>query len=117
LINNRIDNVDLKTRLREQIGQPLRQLAQQPMRQLEAQLEVANEHVADSEVGPAEVADSLRMADAVLVEMQQILDRMLELESYNEVVGLLRGIIEDQETLNERTKQQQSERIQELFGE
>jgi hypothetical protein len=53
----------------------------------------------------------------VLVEMQQILDRMLELESYNEVVGLLRGIIEDQETLNERTKQQQSERIQELFGE
>jgi hypothetical protein len=117
LINNRIDNVDLKTRLREQIGQPLRQLAQQPMRQLEAQLEVANEHVADSEVGPAEVADSLRMADAVLVEMQQILDRMLELESYNEVVGLLRGIIEDQETLNERTKQQQSERIKELFGE
>ena len=49
--------------------------------------------------------------------MQQILDRMLELESYNEVVGLLRGIIDDQQKLNERTKQQQTERIKDLFDD
>jgi len=29
-----------------------------------------------------------------------VLDRMLELESYNEVVQLLRGIIHDQQDLN-----------------
>jgi len=115
LINNRIDNVDLKTRLREQIGTPLRQLGERSMRELEGQLEVANERIADAESGPASLADSLRLADQVLVEMQQILDRMLELESYNEVVGLLRGIIEDQEKLNERTKEQQRERIKDLF--
>ena len=117
LVNNRIDNVDLKTRLREQIGRPLRLLGERSMRQLEGQLEVANERIADTESGPAAIADSLRSADKVLVQMQQILDRMLELESYNEVVGLLRGIIEDQESLNERTKEQQSERIKELFKE
>lgn len=115
LINNRIDNVDLKTRLREQIGTPLRRLGERSMRELEGQLEVANERIADPESGPAALADSLRLADRVLVEMQQILDRMLELESYNEVVGLLRGIIEDQGKLNERTKEQQTERIKDLF--
>ena len=57
----------------------------------------------------------MRLADGVLVQMQQILDRMLELESYNEVVGLLRGIIDDQQKLNERTKQQQTDRIKDLF--
>ena len=55
------------------------------------------------------------MADGVLVQMQQILDRMLELESYNEVVGLLRDIIDDQQKLNDRTKQQQTDRIKDLF--
>lgn len=117
LVNNRIDNVDLKTRLREQIGTPLRQLGEKSMRLLEAQLEDVNERITDSESGPAALADSLRLADEVLVEMQQILDRMLELESYNEVVGLLRDIIEDQEKLNERTKDQQTERIKDLFEE
>jgi hypothetical protein len=115
LVNNRIDNVDLKTRVREQIGTPLRQLGERSMRELEGQLEVANERIADADSGPAALADSLRLADRVLVEMQQILDRMLELESYNEVVGLLRGIIEDQGKLNERTKEQQTERIKDLF--
>ncbi|MGD9634796.1 MAG: hypothetical protein AB7U97_16070, partial [Pirellulales bacterium] len=115
LVNNRIENVDLKTRLREQIGTPLRQLAEKSMHLFESQLEEVNERIADNEAGPAALADSLRLADRVLVEMQQILDRMLELESYNEVVGLLRGIIDDQEKLNERTKDQQSERIKDLF--
>jgi hypothetical protein len=57
----------------------------------------------------------MRLADGVLVQMQQILDRMLELESYNEVVGLLRDIIDDQQKLNDRTKQQQADRIKDLF--
>ena len=44
--------------------------------------------------------------------MRQVLDRMLELETYNEVVALLRGIITDQEEINRRTKERQKERLQ-----
>ncbi len=117
LENNRVDNVDLKRRLKEQIAQPLRQLTENSMSQLEAQLQTANDRLSDPQAGAAAVADSIRLSDGVLVEMQQILDRMLELESYNEVVGLLRGIIQDQQKLNERTKQQQSERIKDLLEE
>jgi hypothetical protein len=117
LVNNRIDNVDLKTRLREQIAQPLRLVGEKSMPQLESQLQLATERLDDPQAGAAALADSLRLADGALVQMQQILDRMLELESYNEVVGLLRGIIEDQQQLNERTKQQQTDRLKDLLEE
>ena len=78
------------------------------MPQLETQLQLATERIDDPQAGAAALADAMRLSDGVLVQMQQILDRMLELESYNEVVGLLRGIIEDQQQLNDRTKQQQT---------
>ena len=117
LENNRIDNVDLKSRLREQIAKPMRQLAQGLMPQLESQLGEANERIEDPQAGAAVLADATRTADEVLVQMQQILDRMLELESYNEVIGLLRGILDDQQSLQQRTKKQQTERIKELFEE
>ena len=109
LENNRIDNVDLKSRLREQIAQPLRQLAQGPMPRLESQLGEANERIEDPQAGAAALADATRTADSVLVEMQQILDRMLELESYNEVIGLLRGILDDQQSL-QRSHQKAADR-------
>ena len=117
LENNRIDNVDLKKRLREQIALPLRHLGEDSLAQLESQLELVNDRITNPATGAAALADASRQADAVLVEMQQILDRMLELESYNEVVGLLREIIDDQKTLNERTKKQQTDRLRDLFEE
>ena len=50
-----------------------------------------------------------------IVEMRRVLDRMLELETYNEVVTLLRDIISDQNQINEQTKKQQKERLRSLF--
>ena len=115
LVNNRVDNVDLKSRFRNKL----------PSRCVNwARVDVAIRVPAARptigrrpEAGAAAVADSMRLSDGVLVEMQQILDRMLELESYNEVVGFLRGIIQDQEKLDQRTKEQQSERIKDLLDE
>jgi hypothetical protein len=49
--------------------------------------------------------------------MKQVLDRMLELETYNEVVALLRGIITDQDEINRRTKERQKDRLRTLLEE
>lgn len=64
-----------------------------------------------------ELAKCIATADQILVEMKEVLDRMLELETYNEVVGLLRGIISDQEEINRRTKDRQKDRLRSLFEE
>ena len=47
--------------------------------------------------------------------MKAVLDRMLELEEYNEIVELLRGIVKDQEQLKERTQQEQREKLKGLL--
>jgi hypothetical protein len=117
LTNNRIDNPDLKSRLREQIAEPLHQIGKQRMPKLAAQLKLVEEHIADQLAGPPELEKAVAMADEVLVEMRQVLDRMEELESYNEVVALLRGIISDQDEINRRTKERQKQRLQSLLEE
>jgi hypothetical protein len=117
LTNNRIDNPDLKSRLREQIAEPLHRIADERLPQLAAQLKSLDEQVADATAGPPELAKTTALADEVLVEMRQVLDRMLELETYNEVVALLRDIITDQEEVSRRTKERQKDRLRDLFEE
>jgi hypothetical protein len=114
LTNNRIDNPDLKSRLREQIAQPLHRIGAERMPQLSKRLELIEQHLQDT-VDPTEFAKTLALADEILVEMRQVLDRMLELETYNEVVSLLRGIISDQQEISRQTKQLQKERLESLF--
>jgi hypothetical protein len=116
LTNNRIENPDLQSRLREQIAQPLHRIGNQRMPELAAQLKLVEEHLSEAGVQP-ELAKSIATADQILVEMKAVLDRMLELETYNEVVALLRGIISDQEEINRRTRDRQKERIRSLFEE
>jgi hypothetical protein len=115
LTNNRIDNPDLKSRLREQIALPLHRIAGDNMPQLAAQLKLVQEQIENPTAARPELAKSIRLADEVLVEMRQVLDRMLELETYNEVVALLRGIIKDQDEISRQTKEQQQERLRNLF--
>ncbi len=115
LVNNRIDNQDLKSRLKEQIAEPLHQIGNQRMPQLAAQVKLVEEHVEDAKAGQADLTKALALADAILVEMRQVLDRMRELESYNEAVALLRGIISDQEEISRQTKERQRERLNKLL--
>ena len=51
LVNNRIDNQDLKSRLREQIAEPLHQIGNQRMPQLATQVKLVEEHVEDAKAG------------------------------------------------------------------
>ena len=53
----------------------------------------------------------------ILVAMQHVLGRMLELESFNEAVELLRTIIDAQDKLDEQTRQRHKQRLHDLLKE
>src|SRR5205814_2194435 len=76
LNNNRIDNLDLKSRLGEQIARPLHQIATQRMPKLAAQLKLLEERIEDPVATALELKMSINLADQILVEMKQVLDRM-----------------------------------------
>jgi len=56
-------------------------------------------------------------ADDVLARMRSVLDKMMELESFNEVVELLRGMIRTQEEIRAETLKRQKQRAREALGE
>ena len=47
--------------------------------------------------------------------MNDVLQNMLELETYNELLDIVRAIIDDQRTLIEETKKQQKKQVLELL--
>ena len=52
---------------------------------------------------------AVREYDAILVELHQVLNKMLELESFNEVVERLRDLIDEQTKLNAETQKRQKQ--------
>jgi hypothetical protein len=71
-------------------------------------------HLAQAaQAGPHQAA-AVAQADAILVQMRAVLDKMLELETFNEVLDMLRQIIGDQEKINAQTKDQQKQKLREL---
>lgn len=115
MVNNRIDTEDLKTRLVDSIAAPLKEIGGPLTQKLEQTLETLDAEANHAEAGPAARRAAVAQADAVLAAMKAVLDRMLELESYNEVMELLRGIINDQEQLNQQTDQQRKSKLKNLL--
>jgi len=115
LVNNRLDTEELKTRLVDSISVPLADIGEHSFSQLEKQVRELEAHIADPQAGPSARAASVQQADALLVEMRAILTKMLELESYNEVLEQLKGIIETQEELHDRTQKLRRDKLRELL--
>jgi hypothetical protein len=117
LINNRVDTEELKTRLKDGISDPLRRIGLEMFPELEKRLKKLQTLLGDPASGTTAQGESLRQADAILVEMRQVLDKMLELETFNEVLDLLRGIISSQDKVNTLTKEKQKQKVRNLLEE
>jgi hypothetical protein len=114
LVNNRVDTEELKLRLKDGIADPLRRICSEMFPELERRLQKFQaEQAEQADPAAARVArDSAReQSDAILLQMSQILDKMLELETFNEVLDLLRGIIDTQGEINRETKQKYKKQL------
>ena len=62
-----------------------------------------------------QAAESVRLTDEIILAMNRVLQKMEELESYNELVDLVRSIIKEQEELLEKTKQERKNQAKSLL--
>ena len=114
LVNNRIDSYDRQQRLEEKVGQPLRSmLADQyeTFRRSVAQLQTAV--LAGGGRQPA--AESAEALQRVLEQLEAIKANMQDIEDFNEIVDLVRGLLEDQEQVLNQTEAEQRRRILDLL--
>jgi hypothetical protein len=104
--NNGMASPEIETRLVVQIADPLAALATVEMPGLAAACRTAR---------AADAAALGRRADETLARMRAVLARMLELESFNEVIERLRGVIRAQEEIRAETLRRQKERAREVL--
>jgi len=116
-VNNRIDTEELKNRLQTGIAEPLRTIAEQMYPELDRRLEELQARLDDSQGGPGLRDRARQQADEILLAMQKVLDRMIELEDFNQAIELLRNIIKTQDDLRILTEQRRKQKARELLTE
>ena len=106
LINNRVDTTERIQHLQIELANPLNEIAHheyppavQTLKSLESSLDDP-----PSRITLANAA--VQQLDEILLGLERILKQILELESYNELIDIVRSIIEDQTRLIEDTEKQ-----------
>jgi hypothetical protein len=118
LVNNRVDTEELKQRLQQGIAEPLKEVGDEMLPALKERLAALEAAMTADRASAAQpLAAAQADADAVAEAIKRILDHMLELESYNELVELLRGIVHEHQDLSERIKEEQRRKLRSLLDE
>lgn len=102
--NNRIDAADRQERLKDQISEPLQLIAASLFPQLKNQVETLQSELESGDRAENAALAARQQADDILIELDKVLQKMLELEDYNALVQLVRRLLEEQKQLVERTK-------------
>ncbi len=118
LVNNRVDAQDRVERIERAIANPLRDIAERMLPDWDLLLvplrEVLEESGDEAKIGIA-TQEAVAQADVILVAMEAVLEKMLELETYNELVDLVRTMIKDMDELSEKTKNQRKKSALDLL--
>jgi hypothetical protein len=113
--NNRVDSVDRSERIGNGVRDPLRAIVKGDLSKL--RLEIAEiEGLAATPVAVAEKsAQAVKTAEDVLIQLTAVLEKMLDLESYNEILDMVRELIDSQDGLIDETKKERTQRTKGLF--
>jgi len=113
LINNRVDTEERKERLKDQIADPLNLICERHFPELDRQLTsletaLRDAGVADGASFAAAADETVEQANETIAQLDAVLQKMLDLETYNELLDIVRDILSDQQKLLDRTKQERT---------
>jgi hypothetical protein len=114
LVNNRIDSYDRQQRLSEKVHQPLTEMLAAEYPQLSSDL-TELQTAAMSGRCSNEAQAALRSLNSVLTRLSEVKDNMKYLESFNEIIDLVRSLLEDQDQVLKKTEETQRARILQLL--
>lgn len=106
LVYNRVPNTELIDRIDAAIASPLERLAEEELTQLAGRMQ--------ADIYAPKVA---QLASRTAGKMEQILEQMQSLETYNEVLAMLRGMIDEQQRLKRATEKTRREMVRKSLFE
>ena len=118
LINNRIDSVDRRTRLEDKIRKPLLVVLDQswgPMASDVREIEKSFSKSTKTDSKADELLpNAIDKSNQIIVALSEILNDMINIQDFNEVLDMVRGIIDEQGKVLEKTKQEQKKQLLDL---
>lgn len=122
LLNNRLDAADRRQRLEAQVAEPLQMVGDVAFPQLDGQLKALSElleKINRAQSDPAEadaaVDEVVAKTNELLRRLETVLNSMLDLESYNELLDIVRALLDEQERILNETKKQQKKQALDLL--
>ena len=85
------------------------------MNSLIQQIRTIESQVGDPTAGIATTTAAVSTTENIIVQLNAILEKMLDLETYNEVLDLVRQLMDDQTELTEATKEERKKQVLDLF--
>ncbi len=115
MVNNRVDSVDRRERIGTGVRDPLKKIVAEPLAKLIDQITAVEKSVAKPAEAAKKTADAVQTSEEVLLQLTAVLEKMLDLESYNEILDIVRGLIDDQTELIDETKEERKKRVLDMF--
>lgn len=117
MVNNHIDTPEWKSRLHDGIAVPLTKIANESFTELEKRLikfRTAMESD-DCSALPGLKTAAATQFESVVVQLDAVLAKMLQMEDFNEAIEELRSIIKKQEKMESDMKAKQKESLEDLL--
>ena len=112
LTNNRVDSEERRRALDANVSRPLHNIVEEMFPVFDKRLETLKSAVGDLAGGPALRDKAREQADAILVQMEEVLKHMMVMEDFNvAVVQRLQRLIEQQKALNDATKKKDQQSL------
>ncbi len=115
MINNRVDSIDRRERIGKGVRDPIQQIVKEPLQKLRDQIREIEKSVADPAIAEKQSVAAVESAEEVLLRLTEVLEKMLDLESYNEILDMVRELIDDQQELLDDTILERKKKVLELF--
>ena len=112
LLHNRIPKAEeRKSRIKNRIAEPLREISTDDFPKLDKSLEQLESVQDKTTQAAAAASDTVIQANAIVSRLESVLQEMVELETYNELIDLVRKLISDQEELSKETDKERKRRL------
>ncbi|RCS55947.1 hypothetical protein DTL42_00725 [Bremerella cremea] len=115
LTSNRMDTTARKERLEKMIIEPIKQLSDPMHAQLQSTTQQLEALYDQPEPFLPVVEVALEQTDAIILEMERILEKMFDLENFNELMEKMRLLIDAQTKLREETEDLRKQQILDLL--
>jgi len=118
MANNRVDSVDRSERIGNGVRDPLRQIVAGDLEKLRQQIVELENRMTQAAASPTPAersAAAVQTAEQVILQLTAVLEKMLDLESYNEILDMVRELIESQDGLIQETEKIRKRSVLDLF--